>query len=421
MVRPADTLAIPLGPGVPGGFMHGLAARNDYTELDIFGALMPDLYEVMLKPTVRYRSGFYGPAERFLRDAGGRVEFVPADFRRFAPIMEQLAPRIMATVATPADADGWMSLSLHAGASIDEMRRAGADPDRLLIVEVSEHYPRTVGTPPEHRHALHVDEADLIVPTDRQPFELADAPSTDDDVAIATHAARYIPDGATLQTGIGGIPNMVASLLADGDGGGYGVHSEMFTNGLMRLHKAGKVTNEHKGRYPGHSITTFAAGSAELYEWLDGNEEVRFLPVHLVNSPEGIARNDNMITINGAMAIDLSGQVVADNIDGRQFSGVGGHEDFTAGAGLELEDRSLLCLRSTSSVEGDAVSRIVPKLPAGSVVSTPRHQVDVVITEHGVAELQGLTIRERARALAAIGHPDFRDDLEAVAEVWPAD
>ena len=226
--------------------MHGLATRDDYTELDIFGALMPDLYEVMLKPTVRYRSGFYGPAERFLRDAGGRVEFVPADFRRFAPIMEQLAPRIMATVAAPADADGWMSLSLHAGASIDEMRRAGADPDRLLIVEVSEHYPRTVGAPPEHRHALHVDEADLIVPTDRHPFELADAPSTDDDVAIATHAARYIPDGATLQTGIGGIPNMVASLLAEGDGGGYGVHSEMFTNGLMRLHKAGKVTNENK-------------------------------------------------------------------------------------------------------------------------------------------------------------------------------
>ena len=128
-----------------------------------------------------------------------------------------------------------------------------------------------------------------------------------------------------------------------------------------------------------------------------------------------------MITINGAMAIDLSGQVVADNIDGRQFSGVGGHEDFTAGAGLELEDRSLLCLRSTSNVEGDSVSRIVPKLPAGSVVSTPRHQVDIVITEHGVAELQGLTIRERARALAAIGHPDFREDLEAVAEVWPAD
>jgi acyl-CoA hydrolase len=413
-------MAVPLGPGVPGGFLHGLAGRDDWTDLDIFGALMPDLYEVMMKPNVRYRSGFFGPAERFLRDAGGVVEFVPADFRRFAPIMEQLSPRIMATVATPPDADGYMSLSLHAGASVAELHRAGADPERLLVVEISPNYPRTMGNG-EHRHALHVDEADVIIETDRSPFELADAASNESDIAIAKHAAAFVPDGATLQTGIGGIPNMVATLLAEGDGGGYGIHSEMFTNGLMRLHKAGKVSNTNKGRFEGQSITTFAAGTAELYSWLDNNTEVRFLPVDVVNSPEVIAENRHMITVNGAIAIDLSGQVVADTIDGRQFSGVGGHEDFNAGAGLRLEDRSLLCLRSTTHVDGDPVSRIVPKLPTGSVVSTPRHQIDVVVTEYGTAELQGLTIRERARALASIGHPDFRDDLEAVAEVWPQD
>ena len=126
-----------------------------------------------------------------------------------------------------------------------------------------------------------------------------------------------------------------------------------------------------------------------------------------------------MITINGAMAVDLSGQITADTIDGRQFSGIGGHEDFVAGAALELSDRSLVCLPSTTSVDGQMVSRITPKLSTGSIVTTPRHMVDVVITEYGVAELRGLTVRERARALATIGHPEFRDELLAVAEVWP--
>jgi acyl-CoA hydrolase len=194
----------------------------------------------------------------------------------------------------------------------------------------------------------------------------------------------------------------------------------MFPSGVLRLCQAGKVTNTNKGLFDGYSITTFAAGVPELYEWLDDNDDVRFLPVELVNSPELIGRNENMVTINGAMAVDLSGQIVADTIDGTQFSGIGGHEDFIAGASLEMSDRSLVCLPSTSSVNGESVSRITPKLPTGSIVTTPRHQVDIVVTEYGAAELRGLTVRERARALAEIGHPDFRDELLAVADVWPA-
>ncbi len=429
-VRASDTLAVPLGPGVPGKFMHALGARDDFEELEVFGALLPDLYELFLRPGVRYRSGFFGPAERFLLAGGADIEFVPADFRRFTPVMEGLAPRIMTTAATPPDADGWMSLSLHAGASVGELHRAAADPDRVCLVESSPKFPYTQGLPPEHRHALHVDEIDILIEGDADPFELADAPTTDVERAIADHAAGFIPDGATLQTGIGGIPNAVATLLAEGPGSGYGIHSEMFTTGLMKLCRAGKVTNDHKGEFDGYSVSTFAGGTRELYDWLDGNDEVRFLPVDIVNSPERISKNREMITINGALAVDLAGQVVADTIDGRQFSGIGGHEDFIAGAGLELSDRSLVCLPSTTWVAREdtagedgkeMVSRIATKLPAGAVVTTPRHQVDVVVTEYGVAELQGLTIRERARALAAIGHPDFRDELEAMAEVWPQD
>ena len=420
LLRPEDSMAVPLGPGVPGGFMHALAERDDFTRLEIFGALLPDLYAILTKPGVHYRSGFFGPAERFLRDSGASIDFVPADFRRFAPILEWLNPRVIAFAGAPP-VDGWVSLSLHAGASVDEIHRAAKDPNRIVIAEVSEKFPRTFGVLPEYGHRIHVDDIDALIYTEREPLNLADAPSTDAETAIAQLALQFIRSGSTLQTGIGGIPNQIALALAQSDISDLGIHSEMFTTGLMRLHQAGKVSNRKGTEFDGFSPTTFAAGIPELYTWLHENEDVRFLPVKIVNSPEIISRNRDMVTINGALAVDLSGQVVADTINGKQFSGVGGHEDFVAGPGLTLGGRSLICLPSTSVVNGELTSRILTQFPGGSVVSTPRHQVDVVITEYGVAELEGRTIRERSRALAMIGHPQFRDELLANAEQWPTD
>ena len=410
-LRTRDRLAVPLGPGIPGSFLHALGERDDFEQLEVFGALLTDLYTLFTKPGVRLLSGFYGPAERFLRDSGANVEFVPSDFRRFTPIIENFHPRVVAAAVAPPDADGWMSLSLHSGAAWREMQRIIADPKRMIVAEASPHFPRTVGIEPEYPHRVHVDEVEFVVETDREPYVLADAEPTEDERAIAEHVQPFIRSGATLQTGIGGIPNMVVQLLAHGDVGDFGVHSEMFTTGLMALHRAGKVTNRHKGQFEGYSVTTFAAGTAELYRWLDGNDEVRFLPVDVVNSPEAISRNREMVTINGALAVDLWGQVAADTLNGRQFSGIGGHEDFVAASGLELEDRSVICLPSTTTVAGEVISRIVPALPEGMLVTTPRHQLDLVVTEFGVAHLRGRTVRERASALTRIAHPDFRDDL----------
>jgi acyl-CoA hydrolase len=415
LVRPTDRLGIPLGPGHPTSFLHALGERDDWERLDVFGALLLDLYALVTKPGVRYLSGFFGPAERLLLDSGANVEFIPADFRRFVTVAEQLAPRVVATSATPPDEHGVMSLSLHAGATVAEMRRAAADPDRLLLVEVNPHLPRTFGLPPEHPHTLHIDEVDVIVEGDRPPFVLEEPPPTDAERAIARHAARFVRDGTTLQTGIGGIPSMVVSMLAQGEGGDYGVHSEMFTTGLMRLHQSGKVTNRRKGVFTGFSVSTFALGTAELYAWLDGNDAVRFVPVDVVNAPHTVSRNHDLVSINGAMAVDLYGQIVADRLKGRQFSGIGGHEDFVAVSGLQLEDRSLVCLPATARVGDETVSRILQEVPPASTVTTPRHQVDVVITEHGVAELRGCTVRERAERLAAIAHPEFRAELEDAA------
>jgi acyl-CoA hydrolase len=209
---------------------------------------------------------------------------------------------------------------------------------------------------------------------------------------------------------------MVASALATGPYSDFGVHSEMFTNGLMRLHAAGKVTNTKKGIYDGVSVTTFALGTADLYEFLDANDDIAFLDVGTVNDPTVISQNAEFVSINGALSVDLYGQIVADSIDGRQISGVGGQEDFVAGAETHLDAHSLICLRSTAEVAGERTSRIVGLLPEGSVISTPRHHTGVIVTEHGSAELTGLTVRERAHALVEIAHPDFRTDLRKVAD-----
>ncbi|MBY0291463.1 MAG: 4-hydroxybutyrate CoA-transferase [Mycobacteriaceae bacterium] len=417
-IQPADTLGIPLGPGQPPAFLRALGERDDWTELRVYGALIAVLTELFSRKGVRYLSGFFGPLERALRDGGADIAFAPADFRRFGPLLERQRPRVMTTVAAPPDADGWCSLSLHAGGTIGELHRAGADSDRLLVVEVSDAYPRTFGLGDEHPHALHVDDIDILVHSTDEPLALpgGDVPPTEADKAIARHAVEFVPSGATLQTGIGSIPNQIATLLAEGDGGDYGLHSEMFTDGCMRLHQAGKISNARKGLYKGVSVTTFAFGSTELYSWLNGNSDVAFLPVEIVNSPEVISDNTNMISVNGGLAVDIHGQVVADTINGDQFSGIGGAEDFVAGAGLELSDRSLICLPSTYEKDGNLQSRIVPWFGPGAVITTPRHHVDVIITEYGAAELEGRTVAERGEALAAIAHPQFRDELLAAAK-----
>lgn len=415
LIRPDDTLGLPLGPGQPPSFLAALGERDDWEDLRVYGALLGVGTELFSRSGVNLLSGFYGPFERALRDAGAAISFAPADFRRFGPLYERQRPRVMCTVVAAPDADGWCSLSLHAGGSIGEIHRAAEDPDRLLVVEAASGYPRTAGLPPEHPHRIHVDEADVLIETDASPLELPGTEPGEVDRAIAANAAAFIDSGSTIQTGIGAVPSMIATILAEGDYGDLGIHSEMLTDGLMRLHLAGAVTNR-KGVFDGVSVATFAFGSKRLYEWLDGNEDVAFLPVEVVNSPDVIRRNRRMVSINAALAVDVHGQVVADTIDGRQYSGIGGAEDFAAGSGLEVEDRSLQCLPSTVELDGELRSRIVPAFDAGAVITTPRHQVDVIVTEYGAAELEGKTIHQRGLELARIAHPDFRDELAAAAE-----
>ena len=267
-------------------------------------------------------------AERLLLAQGFAVELVPGGFRQFAPILARFAPRVMVAQAAPGDLGGTVNLSLHLGATRNELLRAGRDPDRLLIVEVNPNLPRTMSLPPTFDNTIAIEDIDVIIEHDGAPFELTDPRSMTSTGRSPT--TRLISSRRVRRCRRGSGPSRTSSLQSSrpARSSEFGVHSEMFTNGLMRLHQAGKVTNRHKGIFEGVSVTTFALGTAELYRWIDRNNEVAFLDVDVVNDPTVIAQNSNLVSINGALSVDLYGQVVADNVEGKQISGVGGHEDF---------------------------------------------------------------------------------------------
>jgi acyl-CoA hydrolase len=412
LVRPRDSLLCGFVAGQPVGILEALGARTDLEDIVLNTGLLQRPFTLLQNPAVRVVSGFFGPVERMARVAGARVSYLPADFSGLERLALRLRPRIVLAVTSPADADGWLSFGAHAGASYRAFLEAARDPERLAIAEVNTRMPRVAGIPELGGNRVHVSEVDAWVEHDEELVTIPDEPPSPEDLAIAHHVCERILPEAILQFGIGAIPNEIARILAEQPGGAFGIHTEMISDGVMNLHQAGKVTNR-KPVYDGFTVATFALGSERLYRWLDGNPAVRILPVTDVNGPAVLCRLPRLTSINGALAIDLAGQVAADSIAGRQYSGTGGHESFVSGAGSAPEGRSFLCLESTAKVGGARVSTIVPALDEGTRVTTPRHHVQYVVTEHGAVDLSVLTDVERPAALIELAHPDFRDTLRA--------
>ncbi len=412
LVRAHDRIACGFVSGQPAGFLGALAARTDLAEVVLYTGLLSEPYGGLLQtPGLRVVSAFFGPIERMARTMGTRVEFLPVDFHGLERLARRLRPRVMLAVTTPPDADGWMSFGLYAGATTIPFVEAARDPDRVAIAEVNPRVPRLLGLPEHGAHRIHVSEVDAWVEHSNDPVAFPNPAASPEEVAIARHAAALVADGATLQIGIGAVPDEIANLLATGPLGGFGIHTEMVSDGVMALHRAGKVMNRDKGLYDGVTVATFALGGGDLYAWLDGNPDVRMLPVSATNDPALIRQLRRFVSINGALAIDLRGQVAADHISGRQYSGVGGAEAFVVGASEAPGGKSLLCLKSTVTMQGQRISTIVPKLGVDACVTTARHHVQWVVTEHGAADLWALSDVERVRALIALAHPDFRDEL----------
>ena len=412
LVRPRDALACGFVAGQPAGLLDALGARTDLQDVVLYTGLLMRPYALLQNPAVRVVSGFFGPIERMAREAGARVTYQPADFSTLERLGLRLRPRVVLAVTTPPDADGWLNFGVHAGATYRPFLEAARDPARLAIAEVNAKMPCVGGVPELGGNRVHVSEVDAWVEHDEALVTIPETEPSPEDLTIAQLVTERIQPEAILQFGIGAIPDEIARRLAAGSQGGFGIHTEMISDGVMSLHEAGRVTNQ-KPLHPGHSIATFALGSEKLYRWLDGNAAVRLLPVTDVNDAWVLRQLPRLTSVNGALAVDLAGQVAADSIGHRQYSGAGGHESFVIGAGLAPEGRSFLCLRSTATVGGRRVSTIVPTFAEGTRVTTPRHHVQWVVTEHGAVDLSVLNDAERPPALVDLAHPDFRDGLRA--------
>jgi acyl-CoA hydrolase len=348
----------------------------------------------------RHRALFIGPnARKAVED--GRADYVPVFLSDVPHLFTSGALRLDAVLvnATPPDAHGFCSLGTSVEAMHAAMRCA-----RTVIVQFNTAMPRTLGD-----SFIHVDDIDLAVEVDVPPYEHPVGPIGDVERRIGAHVAELIPDGATLQLGIGAIPAATALFLRDKQD--LGVHTEMFTDSVVDLVEAGAITGNAKERNRGKIVTAFVLGTERLYRFMDDNPMVEMRPVDFTNDSAIIRTFRRMVAINSAIEVDLTGQVVADSIGHRMYSGVGGQMDFIRGAALATEGRAVIALPSTAA--GGTVSRIAATLQAGAGVVTTRAHVRTVVTEYGVAELFGKSVRERAEALIAIAHPDFRDRLRA--------
>jgi acyl-CoA hydrolase/RimJ/RimL family protein N-acetyltransferase len=303
-------------------------------------------------------------------------------------------------MVSPPDAFGFASL----GVSVD-ITKAAVESARMVIAQVNRHMPQTHGDT-----FVHVKDIDFLVECDEPLLEWPmTEPDDDATERIASHITPLIPDGATLQLGIGKLPDAVLSHLENKND--LGIHTEMYSDGVMKLAQRGVITGRRKTHHKGKIVGSFAAGTRELFEFLDNNPQIEMHPSDYTNSAFVIARHDDMIAINSALEVDLTGQVCADSLGEHLYSGIGGHADFIRGTALAKNGKPIIALPSTAKTQDGVRSRIVADLQVGAGVVTTRGDVHYVVTEQGVAYLHGRTMRERAMALIGVAHPDFRSEL----------
>jgi len=339
----------------------------------------------------------------------GRCNYVPVNlgeipdyYRRFIDPVD-----IVVLKTCPIDENGYFNLS-----AANLWHRAIVERARMVIVEPSRGLPYVYG----EQTGIHTSEVDYVIEADDSAApELPNPPISDADAAVGRLIASEIDDGDCLQIGIGAMPNAVCSLLLESGIRDLGVHTEMMTDGLADLYKAGRISGARKQLNPGKLVYTFALGSRDLYATLDRNSDMHCCPVEYTNAPHIIMQNDRLISINNTTQVDLQGQAASESDGHRHISGTGGQLQFVRGAYASKGGKSFICLASTYEKRGERRSRIVLSLTQGNVVTTPRSDVMFVVTEYGMVNLKGKSVAERAKALIGIAHPDFREELERQA------
>ena len=339
----------------------------------------------------------------------GRADFTPVMLSEFPLLFKNghLPLDVALIHVSPPDENGFCSMGAESGLTI-----SAAEVARIVIAQVNEQMPRTLGDT-----AMHIDKMHHIVPCDSPLFEMPMGEDADQEVVekIAAHIAGLIPNGATMQLGIGALPNAVLKFLFEKKD--LGIHSELISDGVIDLVEAGVVNGSRKSLHPGKIICGFLLGTKRLYDWVDNNPLVELHRTEYVNDPFVVAQNDRMVAINSAIEVDFTGQVCADSIGTRMHSAVGGQLDFIYGASRSNGGVPIIALPSTSQLrDGSVVSKIVPMLKMGAGVVTSRNHVHYVVTEFGVAVLYGKTVRQRTQALINIAHPQFRAEITEKAK-----
>ncbi|MDQ7993713.1 MAG: acetyl-CoA hydrolase/transferase C-terminal domain-containing protein [Propionicimonas sp.] len=399
-VTPGTDLVVPLAAGEPVGLLQAIdRAAESLVDVRVhqMHALVDHPYlDGRYGDRLRHVSYFLSPVTRRHFHDGG-LDFVPSHFSEVPLVLRHncTQPLILAA-ASPPDPHGYFSLGTNSDYVAPFIGRWP------IFLEVNESMPRTFG-----HNSVHVSQVLGWSRTERPLAEVPPAVPDRLDRAIADLIAERIPDRATLQIGIGSIPNAVLAALSDHHD--LGIHTELISDGVVDLVESGVVTGVYKRRRPNRSVATFALGTRRLYDFLHENPAVEFLAVEFVNDPRVIAQEPLMVSINATTEVDLLGQAASETIGGRYYSGSGGQADFARGAMFSEGGQGFLVTRSTTN--DGATSKIVPRLTRGSVVTTLKNTVDKVVTEWGVAELRGCSLRERATSLIGIAHPDYRDQL----------
>ncbi|MFC4294379.1 acetyl-CoA hydrolase/transferase family protein [Novosphingobium tardum] len=409
LVGGGSDVAMGMALSEPPALLAALAARVEQGGLDGFNLWYfhslthaeATVLKFELTDRIRPHCMFLTGIERELMRRGAQagispVEYVPTAFSEAPRLLsEKVSLDTFLVTVSPMDRNGWFTFGTG-----NDYATVAARSARRLVVEVNRHMPRVFGD-----SLLHVSEVDAIVENHVPLPDLNSREPTPEELTIARTIAGLIDDGACLQMGIGSLPSAVCAELADRRD--LGVHTELLTPGLACLIQSGAVTNRRKATYQGRSVFTFAMGNKALYDFLDDNPSMHSLPVNIVNDPRHIAKNDNVVSINATLQVDLSGACNSEHVLGRQYSGSGGQLDFVRGARASKGGKSIIAC--TSTARDGTVSRIVPTLTGP--VTTPRNDVQIVVTEHGWADLAGKTLTQRADALISLADPRFRDDL----------
>jgi len=406
-IRNGDRIIVPTGVGEPPALLTALSDRRrewrDVTVAQILAMRKYGYIDPATTEHVRHVALFYGGATRAGGQAGW-IDFTPNYFSELPALIDrgQLGADVVLSMASPMDAHGYFSLSLGTDYTMAAIAKA-----RAVVLEVNPNVPFAFG----NCH-VHLSQVAALVESEDPVLEVGLPTIGPVQEAIAHHVAEMIADGSTLQIGYGGIPDAVVMQLTQKRD--LGVHTEMLGDGILSLIERGVVTNRRKTWMPGKSVATFALGSARLHRFMDRNPALEMHPVDFTNEPALAARNDNLIAINATLQIDLIGQCGSESLGSAPYSGTGGQADFVRAANRSRGGKAIIVLPSTA-VSG-TLSRIVPVLSPGTHVTTSKNDINYVVTEHGVAQLRGKSAKQRAAALIAIAHPDFRDELAAQAK-----